>query len=143
MKKTARTYDGRVRKPVKELVEGIQFDSQFEAQVYRHLRMLFPKEQITCHEAVPILPETPYFKGRDWKCDFKVTLPNRWQPIYVEAKGVNTAEFKLLLQTLGYTNASVIQNLLVVHSEIGIKLGKTIQTVNIHHMYQYLLRFKQ
>lgn len=139
---TARRYDSRVHKPVKTLVEDITFDSGFEANVYRHIRMLYPKEYITCHEPILLLPESAHFPALSWRCDFKLSLPWKRHPFYIEAKGVNDRSFKLTLQILSFTAPEIIENLLVVHPDIGIKIGRTVETINIHILYQLLQRFR-
>lgn len=138
----SRHYDSRVHKPVKTMVEGIEFDSEFEANVYRHIRMLFPKELVTCHEPLLVLPESAHFPALHWRCDFKLTLPNQKSPYYIEAKGVNERSFKLTLQALSFTNPKALESLLVVHPDIGIKIGRTIRTVDIHILYQFLQRLR-
>ncbi len=117
-------------------------DSEWEANVYRHIRMVFPKEAVRCHEPILVLPESPHFPALNWKCDFQVAVPGRSHPLLIEAKGVLTRELKLILQAIAHSNPTAIENLIIVHSEIGVKMGRTLRTVNIHVLYQTLLAIK-
>lgn len=135
-------YDGRARKAVKTVVEGVTLDSEWEANVYRHLLKLFDQEYIICHSPINVLPASKHFPVLNWRCDFQLLLPWRKTPLYIEAKGVCDDKFKVLMQTLSYTKPHVIDNLIVVHSECNHRIGTTIRTVDIHTMYQFLQRLK-
>lgn len=100
-------------------VDGVTYDSKFEAKVGAILLEYFPREQIEVHQRAVIKPACNYFKARTMSIDFLI-LDKKDEPLlWVEAKGYSRRDFKLNLETLAYFNPYVFQRLLIVFESKG------------------------
>lgn len=111
----------------KVVVEGITFDSELEASVYRNLRYFFPSAVILCHESLLICDESPGFDSLSWRIDFIVHMNNK--TAYVEAKGVIEPHLRLLLRMVEHYLPHVFDRLVLVGS--SAKIGRKIRVVPI------------
>lgn len=100
----ARTYAARGKfKPQHTRIDGILFDSSFEASVYKRLRAISECDLEVQHPVL-LKPETAHFKAQYWACDFnaQILFDNKQHPILFEAKGLITSEFKRICAQLEY-----------------------------------------
>ena len=132
-------YQGYGRlKPQKVMMEGIQFDSLFEADVYSYLLSVIPKSRILTHESIKLLDASDDFNELRWKCDFTVLSPDYSNRIYVEAKGLKTDSFLLLLRLIRESRPEIFSSLLLVMGHSGVKYGKSMKSLNITQMMRIL-----
>lgn len=102
---------------------GIQFDSNFELQVYRELTKLTemrPHTRIDVHHTLPLKPASKHYKAIDYVVDFAVLIAGR-SAIYIEAKGVITDDFILRMKMLDYFYP-------VIHDRLILVADKTDKT---------------
>lgn len=92
----------------------IHFDSRLEYEVYKILLARFKANQIQHHYTVPILEAFHPFPSIKWEVDFKVTTADTC--FFVEAKGIELADYRLKLALLARFNQKVYDRLIVVHS---------------------------
>ena len=80
-----------------------RFDSQHEFKVYLELVRMYGADRIERQFPVPIFyPSKCYSKGKTWKVDFVVSLPDSMYhyDYLVEAKGAFLTEFAVILAVL-------------------------------------------
>ena len=88
----------------KTIIDGIKFDSKFEAGIY----LYFKKNNIKILEFQPrfiLFDSFKYFNikaGKEYKmrnmkytADFKIELPDNDKPVIVEVKGVQTEDYMM------------------------------------------------
>lgn len=120
-------------------LNGLTFDSHFERDVYLRLCVhLHPNDvlhhQSARYEPVLISEPTKRFPKWEWKCDFYVPKLQLW----VEAKGVQTSDWKLLIHALDCLNPKVLDRLIVVSSEGGQRVCDKLYTVDLERFSAYL-----
>lgn len=103
-------------KAVPVIKHGIKFDSGLELKVYEILLKLTKPTLINCHKPIIVKPQGTKYKELAWKCDFQLIRLNQ-EPLYIEAKGKPTRDFKLTMQMLDYFNPDVFNNLVLVSYE--------------------------
>ena len=86
--------------------EGIKFDSKMEADFYKHLLKLFPKEQIIIQPVFELQPKFVDNLGQNiraitYKADFQV------MNIIYDVKGFKTIEFKIKEKMFKYTHKNL------------------------------------
>lgn len=96
-------------KAISEIVNGIRFDSQLEAQAYRLLALEFGKSRISCHESISYTSNSRLLPELTHKVDFVIRDEYGYPVRYLEIKGNIEAQFQgkaeylrtlMLLQTL-------------------------------------------
>ncbi|HAA27399.1 MAG TPA: hypothetical protein DCE56_06580 [Cyanobacteria bacterium UBA8553] len=113
------------------------FASKQELAVYKALTSI-PRTTVERQVKVPIKLPTPLYDATCWKCDFLVTYDGRPEKQYlVEAKGVPTREFKLMLQYLEYFNYTDWKRLIVVTNK-RIKIDRNIWSVAVDDLVECL-----
>lgn len=125
----ARKYATKGRLKAKHTtMDGITFDSAFEAAVYRQLKRVRYVD-VDRQYKVTIKPPSPNFPAKFWGCDFIVQpeLPSNELFLLVEAKGLITSEFINSMQLLELTDPQEYSLLLIVFPDAysGPTLGKS------------------
>lgn len=108
--------------------DSIYFGSAYELHIYKKLLSL-PGVRVERQVKILLKPETTHYPARYWKCDFKVldeTNPARY--LLVEAKGLVTREFKLMLQDLEFFNYLDWRRLLIVSAK-ATKVDRQLWTM--------------
>ena len=93
-------------------INGIQFDSIYESDVYIELVRRYGSKAIETHHKLLLKPETEAFNELHWAVDFKVNY--KGEVLYYEAKGLMTDVFKLKMEWLEWVNPEVYRRLFVV-----------------------------
>jgi hypothetical protein len=96
-------------KNTKTIVDGITFDSKLEARAYKYFRD-HPDYVIMELQPKFVLQEAFEYRGKKireiaYKADFLIQY--RSKPFVVDAKGVETPEFKIKLKMLHYEYPSI------------------------------------
>lgn len=102
-RKLTKNKDGKPRKKNKysaqsTLVDGLHFPSKLEAAVWCQLKMLQKAGEVL---NIFRYPSIKLPGGVVWKCDFRYSENNgndEWLEVYAEAKGVETADYKVKLK---------------------------------------------
>lgn len=120
-------------------LNGLTFDSHLERDVYLRLcAHLDPKDvlhhQSARYEPVLISSPTKRFPKWEWRCDFHIPKLQLW----VEAKGVVTDEWKLVVHALDCLNPSALDNLIVVSNVGGKRIADKLYTVDLDRLSAYL-----
>lgn len=74
-------------KPIKEIVNGITFDSRLEALAYRYLCIEFGKGCISCHEAITYTTDSDLIPQLTHRIDFVIRDAYGTPLRYLEVKG--------------------------------------------------------
>lgn len=98
-------------------IDGIKFDSAFEARVYTYLRDNNVK--ILDRQIRFVLQDKFRFKGEairtiEYKPDFLIEW--NWQQFYIDAKGMQDAQFKIKLKMWQFRYGQTWLELLIVKS---------------------------
>lgn len=125
-------------KATKRVINGIEFDSIFESEVYKRMHSFIRVKgfNIDVHCKVPVFPKTSNYKPEFWRIDFCLKNGNNY--LFIEAKGQPQTHQRLKhhIRGLDLFNKSVHDNLLIVLPDSQKKelsrLNKTIKVPVIH-----------
>lgn len=90
----------------------VTFDSILEYNVYQLIRKVVKADCISIHKPIPIWDATPNHPKFDWCVDFTINLPQG--NLYIEAKGISTADFIYRLRALDYVNPELLNRIMFV-----------------------------
>jgi hypothetical protein len=99
---------------VKAKLNGITFDSHFEALVYEHLVHLFGNDRIICQQPYTVIEPAKYFPMVQYYVDFLVKSNSGLHPLLVEAKGCMTTDWLLKYKLLWEKHPVIAKNLIVI-----------------------------
>jgi hypothetical protein len=125
-------YEARKRKDSHFLQRCLNFDSYHEYQVFLNLRRLFNSSNydIHCHSPFLIIkPAIVFPRGKTWKIDFVVTTKDQQVVALVEAKGVITKDFPLILACLEINQPKLFNELFLVFNNSGKTTKKWLKTL--------------
>lgn len=113
------------------------FASKQELEVYKELISL-PDVIVQRQVKVPIKLPTPHYDATSWKCDFLITQAHcPKKQFLVEAKGMPTREFKLMLQYLEYFNHIDWRRIVIV-AQKRFKVDEYFWTIPTDEIAEYL-----
>lgn len=98
--------------PFDKPTNRVVFDSMLEYNVYCLIRMVVKKECISIHKPLPIWEATNMHPKFDWCVDFTIHLSKG--DLYVEAKGISTADFIYRLRAIDYVKPELLDKMLFV-----------------------------
>lgn len=116
--------------------EGKTFDSQLERNVYLTMRLAAPAMLINHPEYITLLPKSVTFPEVGHRIDFYLPEHN----IYVEAKGIRLADWKLRMKILNYVKPDVLRRIVVVSEKAGEKCWHLCYTLDCSGLSEFIKR---
>lgn len=123
---------------IKHKVDNVVFDSTLERDTYLTIKLVIPQDSIIIHYPIEITPATSRFPKWSWKVDFYLPTLN----IYIESKGVRTAEWLNKLRALDALKPAILDRLLIVATVPNEEVCKGIKTVTLDVMHAILCHLK-